>query len=234
MSASKNYYDILGVDKKADSSDIKKAYRRLAIQYHPDKNKSPGAEDKFKEISQAYEVLGDPEKRRNYDRYGANVGTGMNTGFSFRPADEIFREFFADFGGDPFGGFGFGGFNGFATGNRQQSPFSSSSFGSFGSFGSSFGSSPFGNDDVFSSSSFSSMSSNSFGGPRAQSVSKSSTTIIQDGKKVTKVTTNSTDSNGKSETKVEEIIEDLRTGQIQRLSNSTSNSSNSKNLEYKY
>jgi curved DNA-binding protein len=69
----KDYYSILGVDKTAKDDAIKKAYRKLAVKYHPDKN--PGdktAEEKFKEISEAYEVLGDPEKRKKYDQFGAN------------------------------------------------------------------------------------------------------------------------------------------------------------------
>ena len=67
-----DYYDRLGVSRTADEKEIKKAYRNLARKYHPDVNKDPGAEDKFKEINEAYEVLGDPEKRKKYDELGAN------------------------------------------------------------------------------------------------------------------------------------------------------------------
>jgi curved DNA-binding protein len=69
---SRDYYDALGVSRGASEEDIRRAYRRLARQYHPDVNKEPGAEDRFKEVSEAYEVLRDPAKRSQYDRYGAN------------------------------------------------------------------------------------------------------------------------------------------------------------------
>lgn len=66
----KDYYDILGIKKGASDDDIKKAYRKQALRYHPDKNTSPGAEEKFKEIAEAYDVLSDPKKKDIYDRYG--------------------------------------------------------------------------------------------------------------------------------------------------------------------
>ncbi len=66
----KDYYEILGIDKKASKSDIKKAYRKLALKYHPDKNPDKESEEKFKEISEAYAVLNDDEKRQLYDMYG--------------------------------------------------------------------------------------------------------------------------------------------------------------------
>ena len=65
-----DYYDILGVSKNTDEKEIKKAYRKLALKYHPDRNKSKDAEEKFKEISTAYAVLSNPEKRKVYDQYG--------------------------------------------------------------------------------------------------------------------------------------------------------------------
>jgi len=69
----KDYYKILGVNKKATQAEIKKAYRKLAMKYHPDKNQgNPKAEDKFKEISEANEVLGNAESRKKYDQLGAN------------------------------------------------------------------------------------------------------------------------------------------------------------------
>lgn len=66
----KDYYGVLGIKKGASEEDIKKAYRKQALRYHPDKNKSPGAEDKFKEIAEAYDVLSDPKKKDVYDRFG--------------------------------------------------------------------------------------------------------------------------------------------------------------------
>lgn len=66
----KDYYDVLGIKKGASEDDIKKAYRKQALRFHPDKNKSPGAEEKFKEIAEAYDVLSDPKKKDIYDRFG--------------------------------------------------------------------------------------------------------------------------------------------------------------------
>ncbi len=104
--AQRDYYEVLGVGRDADDKAIKSAYRRLAMEYHPDRNKSPGAEERFKEASEAYEVLSDPSKRQIYDRAGFD---GLrNTGFSgFQGVDinDIFSSF-----GDIFGDlFGFGG-----------------------------------------------------------------------------------------------------------------------------
>lgn len=104
--AKRDYYEILGVPKGAPYADIKAAYRRLALKFHPDKNKEPGAEDKFKEISEAYAVLSDEKKRSVYDQYGHE---GFDRRFSqediFRGADfeDIFRSMGMEFGGSPFG-----------------------------------------------------------------------------------------------------------------------------------
>lgn len=91
MATTRDYYEILGLSKDASPEDIKKTYRKLALKYHPDRNKDAGAEEKFKEISEAYAVLSDDEKRAQYDRFGH---AGINGQYS---AEDIFRG--ADFGG---------------------------------------------------------------------------------------------------------------------------------------
>ena len=96
-----DYYKILGLEKNASKGDIKKAYRRLALKYHPDKNKAADAEEKFKEISEAYAVLYDDEKRKMYDHYGhAGIDQRYTTEDIFRGADfnDIFRSIGFDFG----------------------------------------------------------------------------------------------------------------------------------------
>uniref|UniRef100_A0A8B9R3E2 DnaJ homolog subfamily B member 9 n=1 Tax=Anas platyrhynchos TaxID=8839 RepID=A0A8B9R3E2_ANAPL len=79
--ATESYYDILGVPKNASDRQIKKAFHKLAMKYHPDKNKSPGAEAKFREIAEAYETLSDENKRREYDQFGRHGGQGNNGNF---------------------------------------------------------------------------------------------------------------------------------------------------------
>lgn len=106
--AKRDYYEVLGIERSASLEEIKKAYRKLALQYHPDRNPgSKDAEEKFKEATEAYEVLKDEEKRRNYDRFGhsaPSMGAGPG-GFGFETFDlsEALRAFMRDFGG--FGGF---------------------------------------------------------------------------------------------------------------------------------
>ncbi len=126
MANKRDYYEVLGIPKNSEKGDIKNAYRKLALQYHPDRNKSPGAEERFKEISEAYAVLSDEDKRKRYDTYG-HVGSeevfrGSEANFEeifkdmgFGGVRDIFEQFFGSRGGftrgssDPFGfGFNFG------------------------------------------------------------------------------------------------------------------------------
>ena len=80
MSEKRDYYEVLGISKGASDDEIKKAYRKLAKKYHPDVNKAPGAEEKFKEVNEAYEVLSDPQKRSTYDQFGQAGMDGMGAG----------------------------------------------------------------------------------------------------------------------------------------------------------
>ena len=115
----RDYYEVLGVSKSADATEIKKAYRKLALKYHPDKN--PGdkeAEEKFKEAAEAYDVLSNEEKKRRYDQFGhAGVGGAGQGGFGGGMSmDDIFSQF-----GDIFGSFGgFSGFGGFGGGRSAR------------------------------------------------------------------------------------------------------------------
>ena len=112
----RDYYEVLGVSKSASADEIKKAYRKLAIKYHPDKN--PGdkeAEEKFKEAAEAYEVLSDENKKARYDQFGhAGMGGAAGGGYGGMNMEDIFSQF-----GDIFGS-GFGGFGGFGGGRPQQ------------------------------------------------------------------------------------------------------------------
>jgi molecular chaperone DnaJ len=123
--AKRDYYDVLGVAKGADADEVKKAYRKMAIKYHPDKNEGDkAAEDKFKEAAEAYEVLSNPEKRQRYDQFGhaANAHSANGGGFNggSMNMDDIFSQFgdiFGGGGGSPFDSF-FGGRQG-NSGNRR-------------------------------------------------------------------------------------------------------------------
>src|ERR1700749_289806 len=100
----RDYYEVLGVSREASETEIKKAFRGLARELHPDVNREPDAEDRFKEAAEAYEVLSDAERRRTYDAYGHEGlrSGGYHPGPGFGSIDDIFQAFF---GG---GGFGFG------------------------------------------------------------------------------------------------------------------------------
>lgn len=121
--AKRDYYEVLGVDKNASADEIKKAYKQMAIKYHPDRN--PGdkeAEAKFKEAAEAYDVLRDPDKRQRYDQFGPEGVNGMG-GFSSQGMDmsDIFSMFGDIFGGGDFGG-AFSGFGGFGGNRRGGKP----------------------------------------------------------------------------------------------------------------
>lgn len=124
MAEEKDYYKILGVEKTATADEIKRAYKKVAIKYHPDRNQGDKqAEEKFKEAAEAYEVLHDPDKRARYDQFGAAGvnGAGGFGGFGGQGMDmnDIFTHF-----SDIFGDMGFGGFNGggFGNGHRHSRP----------------------------------------------------------------------------------------------------------------
>ncbi|KAG7491371.1 hypothetical protein MATL_G00002980 [Megalops atlanticus] len=140
----KDYYAVLGIQKGASEDEIKKAYRKQALRYHPDKNKSPGAEEKFKEIAEAYDVLSDPKKKDIYDRFGeeglkGNPGAGGPNGTSFNytfhgDPHAMFAEFFG--GRNPFDQFF--GRNGVDEDMDVDDPFASFGMGGMGGFPRSF------------------------------------------------------------------------------------------------
>ncbi|XP_054887341.1 dnaJ homolog subfamily B member 2 isoform X2 [Poeciliopsis prolifica] len=193
-----NYYSLLGVSRNASQDDIKKAYRKLALKWHPDKNpdNKEEAERKFKEVAEAYEVLSDKSRRDAYDRYGNdNVRHSGSTTtdfsdlpeftFTFRNPDEVFREFFG--GQDPFASF----FDDFASFGVPHSRLGPSRFFSFPSSGVEFSS--------FSSSFGGLGGMESMGGPNFRSVSTS--TRIVNGKSTT---TKRINENGKERIEIEE------------------------------
>ncbi|XP_064402193.1 dnaJ homolog subfamily B member 6-B-like [Halichondria panicea] len=179
-----SYYELLQVEPNASTDDIKKAYKRMALKWHPDKNPDSVEEaDKvFKLVAQAYEVLSDPQKRDVYDRYGKeglqDGGVGGGHGFHFTSANDIFEQFFGT--NDPFADFGsmFGGGGG--QSNRGGGGFFGG-FGGFGGFGVDFG-------DGFGDggSSFATFSSGS--GSGGLTSMSSSQTYSRGGKTITKKT----------------------------------------------
>ncbi|KAJ3126341.1 Uridine-cytidine kinase-like 1 [Nowakowskiella sp. JEL0407] len=232
---SEDYYKVLGLDRSASEADIKKAYRREALKWHPDKNPEnrEEAEIRFKTISEAYEVLSDAQKRSIYDQGGTSSSNGFsstpfgfNSGFRFHNPEDLFREVFGDsLFNDPFFSSPFGSFGNFDRTQqpRQQptstfsDPFFNSRFHSaFGSFGglqqrdpfSAFNNSPFSNNSMFSTQSFSSS-----GFPNGGFSSSSSRTTIVNGKKVVEKTI--TDANG---TRSEKIVYDERGNVVEQTS----------------
>ncbi|MDM7934257.1 MAG: DnaJ domain-containing protein, partial [Methanothrix sp.] len=117
MAEKRDYYEVLGVDRNAQEKDIKSAYRKLAMKYHPDRSDAPDAEERFKEISEAYAVLSDQEKRRQYDQFGHSGISGQYS------QEDLFRG--VDFE-DLLRGFGFGGgesiFDMFFGGRGRRGP----------------------------------------------------------------------------------------------------------------
>ena len=133
MASKKDFYEVLGIQKSATPDEIKKAYKKLAVKWHPDRwgDKSEAeqktAEENFKEVAEAYEVLSDPQKRQRYDQFGHEGlnGAGGFGGFGGTNAEDLFKDIFGAFHGFGGGGFEdiFGGFgSGFSGGGRQQKP----------------------------------------------------------------------------------------------------------------
>ena len=104
----KDYYETLGVSKNASNADLKKAYRRLAMKYHPDRNPGQAAEEQFKEVKESYEILSDAQKRSAYDQFG-HAGVDQSSGGGGGPGGAGFGDVFGDIFGDIFGGGGGGG-----------------------------------------------------------------------------------------------------------------------------
>lgn len=199
-----SYYEVLGVPPNADENAIKKAYRKNAIRWHPDKNKDNEAEalEMFKLIAEAYEVLSDTEKRQIYDRYGKEGLSGGGRGraedfhFDFNHAQSLFEQFF---GNDPFFSNSFGRMS-------HQHPFFGGGFGSMGFDD---------DDDLFAGfgggmgmTTSQGFSSSSFGGGGGMSTSTRTVTTIVNGQRVTKTEKTIRYPDGRVETTTEESTGD--------------------------
>ncbi|XP_040921842.1 dnaJ homolog subfamily B member 6b isoform X1 [Toxotes jaculatrix] len=221
------YYQILGVQRNATQEDIKKAYRKLALKWHPDKNpdNKEEAEKRFKELSEAYEVLSDENKRNIYDRYGKEGLSGGGggggghydhfggSGFTFRNPEDVFREFFGGrdpfaelFADDPFDDFFGGGRSRQRGGSRNRMGGSLFGFGGFPGFGSGFsgfdsGFTTFGDMGGGGFTSFSSSSFGGGGGGMGNFRSVSTSTKFINGRKIT---TKRIVENGQERVEVEE------------------------------
>ncbi|KAM9592632.1 dnaJ homolog subfamily B member 6 isoform 1-T1 [Trichechus inunguis] len=216
-----DYYEVLGVQRHASAEDIKKAYRKLALKWHPDKNpeNKEEAERKFKQVAEAYEVLSDAKKRDIYDKYGkeglnggggSHFGRPFEFGFTFRNPDDVFREFFGgrdpfsfDFFEDPFEDF-FGNHRG-PRGSRSRGTGSFfSAFSGFPSFGGGFSSfdTGFTSFGSLGHGGLTSFSSTSFGGSGLGNFKSISTsTKMVNGRKIT---TKRIVENGQERVEVEE------------------------------
>lgn len=230
---SDDYFEILSLSRSASVSDVKRAYRKLAVQWHPDKNRSnPRAEELFKKISEAYEVLSDPEKRNLYEKYdnkGPQRGAahspehfevhGRGGGFSTQHARDIFDAFFG--GQDPFEAFFGGGRQRRGSRRFGVDPFESMGFGGMGmgmnmrGFRSMSGMSMM---DSFISDGFGGMDG-SRGGVFSTSTSSSSSTFTdQNGNVILQKTTTTTGPDGRTET----VTEEYRNGKLVNSSSSSS------------
>lgn len=214
------YYVVLGLKKPSNDDEVRKAYKKMALKWHPDKNPDniKEAEEKFKEVGEAYAVLSDQRKKDIYDTYGHEGLTpggrgggfsgsdfgGFSGGFTFGRAEDMFREMFGRgfFDDDDFGP-SFMKSRGNGSNQRKgghRDPFDAFGFGGFGGFGGGFGKG-FGDDNDFFGGS---MLSGGFGGGVGKSTSTS--TFIRDGKKVTVKKVTTVDADGTRHTEVTESV----------------------------
>lgn len=220
--AGEDYYAILGVARDASTDEIRRAYRKLAIQWHPDKNPSEQAGNKFKKISEAYQVLSDPQTRRQYDE-SLRGGRARANASSFHPffsdPEDVFRQFFREFGmrssffDSPFSSGGFSPFSsrsGFSRGSRSHRIDIDDDDDDFFGPGASSLFTRMSSEPMFSTSGWSRPRQ---GRPGGVSTTKT-TTITFDGEKtITRTETTRTNADGTTESTSEEVIEDTTTGE---------------------